>query len=155
MLHLVCSSCVVYFSKHILILEKNNLNAPEVYDVMLSLRSQILNRKNDNFFGIAVTTRLPNLTRKESDIFKSDALNTYKRGLEYLEKWFDYENSPFKLFSCLKLSELPKLTDLLDLAKLIKVHVNGDELYDELNFIKLIPNDILNNTELTSSEKYG
>ncbi|CAI6348699.1 unnamed protein product [Macrosiphum euphorbiae] len=142
------------FQKHILILEKNNLNAPEVYDVMLSLRSQILNRKNDNFFGIAVTTRLPNLTSKENDAFKSDALHTYKRALEYLEKWFDYENSPFKMFSCLKLSELPKLTDLLDLAKLIKVHVNGDELYEELNLIKLLPNDILNNTEFTSSEKW-
>ncbi|CAI6376218.1 unnamed protein product [Macrosiphum euphorbiae] len=121
---------------------------------MLSLRSQILNRKNDNFFGIAVTTRLPNLTSKENDAFKSDALHTYKRALEYLEKWFDYENSPFKMFSCLKLSELPKLTDLLDLAKLIKVHVNGDELYEELNLIKLLPNDILNNTEFTSSEKW-
>jgi hypothetical protein len=86
MLHLVCSSCVIYFQKHILILEKNNLNAPVVYDVMLSLRSQILNRKNDNLFGIAVTTRLLNLTIKENDVFKSDALNTYKRGLEYLEK---------------------------------------------------------------------
>jgi len=121
---LTLSECYIWFvhhvlsifQKHILILEKNNLNAPEVYDVMLSLRSQILNRKNDNFFRIAVTTRLPNLTSKESDIFKSDALNTYKRGLEYLKKWFDYEHSPFKLISCLKLSELPKLTDLLDLA---------------------------------------
>ncbi|XP_060855011.1 uncharacterized protein LOC132932654 [Metopolophium dirhodum] len=91
---------------------------------------------------------------KENDAFKSDALHTYKRALEYLEKWFDYENSPFKMFSCLKLSELPKLTDLLDLAKLIKVHVNGDELYEELNLIKLLPNDILNNTEFTSSEKW-
>lgn len=36
------------------------------------------------------------------------------------------------MFSSLKLSELPKLTDLLDLAKLIKVHVNGDGLYEEL-----------------------
>lgn len=73
------------FQKHILILEKNNLNTPEVHDVMLSLRSLILNRKNDNFFGIAVTTRLPNLTSKENDVFKSDTLNTYKRGLEYLK----------------------------------------------------------------------
>jgi hypothetical protein len=36
------------------------------------------------------------------------------------------------MFSCLKLSELPKLTDLLDLAKLIKVHDNGDKLYEGL-----------------------
>lgn len=35
---------------------------------------------------------------------RSDALNSYKRGLEYLEKWFNYENSPFQLFLCLKLS---------------------------------------------------
>jgi len=127
------------FQKHILILEKNNLNAPEVYDVMLSLRSQILNRKNDNFFGIPVITRLSNFTSKENDVFKSDALNTYKRGLEYLEKWFVYENLPFKI---------------LDLAKLIKVHVNGDKLYEELNLIEFLPNDILNNPEFTSSEKF-
>ncbi|XP_025191152.1 uncharacterized protein LOC112591523 [Melanaphis sacchari] len=135
--------------------QKNELSEQlTLRECYICLRSQILNRKNDNFFGIAVTTRLPNLTSKENDAFKSDALHTYKRALEYLEKWFDYENSPFKMFSCLKLSELPKLTDLLDLAKLIKVHVNGDELYEELNLIKLLPNDILNNTEFTSSEKW-
>lgn len=45
------------------------------------------------------------------------------------------------------LSELPKLSDLLDLVKLIKVHVNGDELYEELNLITLLTNDIINNTK--------
>jgi len=44
---------------------------------------------------------------------------------------------------------------ILDLAKYIKVHVNGDdELYEELNLIKLLPkNDNINKTEFTSSEK--
>lgn len=49
---------------------------------------------------------------------------------------------------------MPKLTYLLDLAKLIKIHINVDKLYEELNLIKLLPNDILNNTEFTSSEKW-
>lgn len=44
---------------------------------------------------------------------------------------------------------------ILDLAKCIKVHVNGDdELYEEQNLIKLLPkNDNINKTEFTSSEK--
>lgn len=57
------------FQKHILILEKNNLNAPEVYDV-INVKFRISNRKNDRFFGIAVTTQM-------LLVYKSDALNTY------------------------------------------------------------------------------
>lgn len=49
---------------------------------------------------------------------------------------------------------MSKLTDLVDLAKLIKFCVNEDELYEELNLIKLLLNDIINNKEFTSSEKW-
>lgn len=91
------------FQKSILVLEKNNLNATDVFDIMNDLRNQILNRKNDEFFGIAVTTRLNSLTLNEKNEFKTSALNTYERALDYLDKWFNFESSPFKLFTCLKL----------------------------------------------------
>lgn len=52
---------------------------------MFSLKSQILNCQNNHFMRFTVIIRLPNLTSKENDIFKSDALNTYRRVLEYLE----------------------------------------------------------------------
>lgn len=45
--------------------------------------------------------------------------------------------------------KLPKIIDLFNLAKSIELLVNGNEL-DKV----IIPNDILNNTKLTSSKKW-
>lgn len=87
------------FQKSILMLEKKNLDATDVFDIMNGLRNQNLKRKNDEFFGITVTTRLNGLTSMEKNEFKTSALDSYQRAIDYLEKWFDFENSPFKLFT--------------------------------------------------------
>jgi len=51
--------------------------------------------------------------------------------LDYLDKWFNFESSPFKLFTCLKLNKIPSIIELLNLAKCIRVQVDENELYDE------------------------
>jgi hypothetical protein len=107
------------------------------------------------FFGITVTTRLNGLTLTEKNEFKTSALLTYQRAIDYLEKWFNFESSPFKLFTCLKLhNKIPSIMELSILAKCIGIQVNENELYDEINLLKLMPDNVLNNCELTSSEKW-
>lgn len=120
---------------------------------MLSLRFSILNHQNVNFFENTVITRFPNLTSKENDVFKSDNFNIYKHALKYLGILFDYGNSPFKLLSCFKLCELPKIIDLFNLAKSNDNRINRDKLYEAMNFIKLLPNDILNKNLLVRNNK--
>lgn len=160
---LTLSECYIWFVHHILsvfqksilMLEKKNLNATDVFDIMNDLRNQISNRKNDEFFGITVTTTLNGLTLTEKNEFKTSALLTYQRAIDYLEKWFNFESSPFKLFTCLKLhNKIPSIMELSILAKCIGIQVNENELYDEINLLKLMPDNVLNNCELTSSEKW-
>ncbi|KAL4099097.1 hypothetical protein QTP88_023584 [Uroleucon formosanum] len=130
---LTLSECYIWFVHHILsvfqksilMLEKKNLNATDVFDIMNDLRNQISNRKNDEFFGITVTTRLNGLTLTEKNEFKTSALLTYQRAIDYLEKWFNFESSPFKLFTCLKLhNKIPSIMELSILAKCIGIQVN-------------------------------
>lgn len=76
---------------------------------MQNLRDEIIKRRNDNFFGFNVNQGLEFLKSTGKNEF-GEALEVYKRALEYLEIWFDYKSSPFKLFSSVNLkNKLPKL----------------------------------------------
>lgn len=55
-------------------------------------------------FGITVTIRLNGLTSMEKNEFNTCALNFYQRAIDYLDKWFNFESTPFKLFTCLQMN---------------------------------------------------
>jgi hypothetical protein len=73
---------------------------------------------------------LKNLQAHETEKFKTDA--------QYLTQWFDYENSPFRLFAALKLNDnIPTIQELIHVAEIVGVNVNDDdELYDKLRTLR-------------------
>jgi hypothetical protein len=84
---------------------------------------------------------LKNLQAHEIDKFKADALDVYKRAIQYLTQWFDFENSPFRLFAALKLNDnFPTIQELMHVAEIVGVKVNFDELYDELRTLRTASN---------------
>lgn len=61
---------------------------------MAKLRKQLIDRPGDMFFGARATQALEILPGGQAA--KLDFVNVYDRALAYLEKWFEFENSPFK-----------------------------------------------------------
>ncbi|KAH7968417.1 hypothetical protein HPB52_008288 [Rhipicephalus sanguineus] len=66
---------------------------------MTKLRKQLINRRDAMFFGVKANLGLEILPGGQ--VAKLDFLNG--RALAYLEKWFDFENSPFKMLAELDL----------------------------------------------------
>ena len=75
------------------------------------------------FFGSFVKQALPFLSPEHKKQFELEATGVYSRAIEYLEQWFDFENSISKKLECLNMDKLPSLDDILDLAKILAVEV--------------------------------
>jgi hAT family C-terminal dimerisation region len=126
-------------------LEAEGTQVTEVYDIMEQVRSCLKSRIEDGFFGMTVNTCLPLLPVEKQRSFKTDALNVYQRAVDYLEKWFRYEDSPLKNCRILSLdndftfNELVKLISDLGIKIKNKVDdVTGDGLYNEYNLLKKV-----------------
>lgn len=72
-----------------------------------------------------------------------------------MEKWFDYKSSPFKLFSKIKLNnKIPEITDLINISTLFNLNIHGDDLYDELGRFSSVCSTFINDSSLSSAEKW-
>ncbi|KAH7970084.1 hypothetical protein HPB52_024054 [Rhipicephalus sanguineus] len=72
-------------------------------------------------------------------VAKLEFLNVYDRALAYLEKWFDFENSPFKMLAELDLRKgAPTTLVVINAGNLFgsDFQEEGDELYSELCLLK-------------------
>ncbi|XP_037504964.1 uncharacterized protein LOC119381046 [Rhipicephalus sanguineus] len=130
-------SFLAMFHSAILTLEKSHLEPTELYAVMTKLRKQLINRRDDMFFGVKANLGLEILPGGQ--VAKLEFLNVYDRALAYLEKWFDFENSPFKMLAELDLRKgAPTTLVVINAGNLfgIDFQEEGDELYSELCLLK-------------------
>ena len=58
---------------------------------MEKICTELIDRKNDQFFGFAVNNNFKHMTDNQVLSFKKDALNVYDRAIAYLDKWFDFK----------------------------------------------------------------
>lgn len=140
-LHLLClHSIMAIFQKSISILEKDSTNATELFDLMSDVRSQLIDRAKDEFFGYLVNRALSHLPREAQEKFRNEAKTMYNWAVAYLEKWFSFKDSPFKSFSCLNFKEVPAFHDLMKLQDLLKLSaaivMDGDDLYREFCLLR-------------------
>ncbi|KAH8026423.1 hypothetical protein HPB51_020407 [Rhipicephalus microplus] len=104
---------------------------------MIKLRKQLINRRDDMFFGVKANLGL--VVLPGGQVAKLDFANVYDRALVYLEKWFDFENSPFKMLAELDLrSAAPTSLMVINAGNLfgIDFQEEGGELYSELRLLK-------------------
>jgi len=145
--NLTIKECYIYFAHNfmrqfhntILKLESGSIHSVDVYGIMNVLRENLKMRISDAFFGMEVSNALQYLLPNETLHFKENALNVYKQSLEYLEKWFDYENSCFKFFMPLNLSEDITIESIIKVAKVVDVKIDnnsGDLLYNEVSKLR-------------------
>lgn len=139
--HLSFAECYVHFvhhfmglmNQHILQLENKSITCSELHDIMLSLKNKLERRLEDQFFSSKVNTSLEFLGAYKKQKFITEAKKVYIRAIEYLVKFYNFENNPFQYFAVLNLkNENVKYQDFLDAAKYINVKLDSDKLYDEI-----------------------
>jgi hypothetical protein len=56
----------------------------------------------------------------------------YKRAIQYLTQWFNYENLPFRLFAALKLNDnIATIQEQMHVVEITGMKMNFDGLYDK------------------------
>lgn len=79
------------------------------------------------------------LSASEQDQLKNQFNDVYKRTIEYIDKYYDFENSVFKLFSKFDLKNAIIYEDAIEAVNsLCLKNVDEDRLYDEINKLKQI-----------------
>ncbi|CAG5038746.1 unnamed protein product [Parnassius apollo] len=124
------------FQEVLLLLENNDTLAFSLHNIMTQFRDTIVKKNYDEHFGMKVRMSMNKkyLSDEETQEFKKLALIAYQRAVAYLEKWFQFENSVFRSFSCLDLERgLPTLDQLIELWTLTRSNDTPPEaLYSEL-----------------------
>lgn len=121
---------------HILKLESNYVTSLELHNIMLDLKEQIEERLKDQFFGSKISWALKYLTPFEKQTFVKEASLVYQRTLDYLNRYYNFENSPFKYFKCFNIKKNIEYAQVLEAKDAIKINVDKDELYSELLILK-------------------
>ncbi|XP_068098211.1 zinc finger protein 862-like [Hyperolius riggenbachi] len=149
-------SFMAFFSRSIKTLEKDSLTSPELYSVMLDVQKQLQNRREDHFFGFRVNLDLPKLPNEQQRAFKKEALRCFDRALEYLERWFSFEMSPFKSFSCFDFMSIPTLDDITKACEVLQMNERAcsEDLYREFCLLKTAMPAIMQMEDLSCSEKW-
>lgn len=141
--NITAQECYLYFVDHflnlfvkrILLLERNNIVCSELHKIMEGLLFDLTNRKNDKFFGHKATYGLKKLQPHDINKCENDFLRVYTRAIEYLQKWYDFDNPPFRIFNFINLEDSVDYNTLIEMSKSLHVDVNHDELYDEVQIL--------------------
>ncbi|KAH1177234.1 hypothetical protein KIL84_010936 [Mauremys mutica] len=80
-----------HFKQSFSILEKDSTNATKLFNLMLDVRSQLIDKAKDEFFTYQMNRALPDLSRKAQEKFRNEAKTMYNRAVAYLERWFSFE----------------------------------------------------------------
>ena len=125
------------FQESIKKLEDNATQSPEVYNIMFNLKSKMIDRLNDGFYGFRVNQCIPKLQKREQVQFKAEANRVFQRIISYLEKWFDYEGSVYKHIQIFNLHRIElSFDEFTKTAFLFQIKINGDEMYDEFCLLR-------------------
>lgn len=131
-------NCLPVFQTAILSLERSNLVAVEVFDILSAVRDKLLKRQADKFFGFHVGKAMKKLPAQQSKKLESQFLAFYKKALTYLDQWFDFsETNYMNKIRCLNLKQPLIFDDLLSVVESLKLQasVSIDELYEEYSAI--------------------
>lgn len=113
---------------------------------MVNLKHKLEKRIEDNFFGSKVKNHIKNFSKTKRNEFQRNALNVYERSLIYINKYYDFENSPMETFGHLNILKRDlKFKNVLKIGNVLNLELDEDKLYDEINTV----NEILQNIRKT------
>jgi hypothetical protein len=131
------------FQETLLELESKSTTSCDLYKIMTRFRNTVQNRHNDNFFGMKVKLAmrknyLPELSLRK---FTSECMIMYSRAIAYIQKWYDFERSPYRALQSLGLStedRPPSLDDVLDVWASLRSDSPPDNLLDEVSALSTV-----------------
>lgn len=96
------------FDASIRVLESDSATLVDVYTVMNRLRSQLMSRRTDKFYGSKAKQTLRNLLPNQQEQFRSLVDRFFEKAVLYLEERFDFNCEMLSNIGCLSLKEAPK-----------------------------------------------
>ena len=131
------------FQEIILKMEGKSVTSCDLFAIMDQFRKALTNKVDDNFFGMKVKMAIWKnyLPQPAVEKFKCEALAVYRRAIDYLQKWFKFDNSPYRHFSALSIhsaSKPPTLDDILEIwmQTPLKEKAPPDSLHDEVKALE-------------------
>ena len=120
----------------ILMFEKNhNINYSLYNNCMDELKGKIKNRIALKFFGGNINNLLEKHSSNSISNFEKNCISVYQKAIDYLEKWFDYENSIFKKLNNLNLDYQLDYCKANELAKDLSIKIDNSNLFDEITIL--------------------
>lgn len=143
---LTLPECYLYFIHsimslfHTLIakLESSTVTIIDLHSTLCCFRDSLKSRINEKFFGLKVNQALSHLKKNEKDSFEQNATIFLSACISYFEKWYNFKDSPFQYFSNLCPSKLESFQDIIKVAEILKLQIDGDQLYEEYIMLKTI-----------------
>ena len=143
------------FHKTIKTIEQKSINASNLFDLMFKLKTQLENRLKYEFFGSIVNTNIKEFDEGVREDFTENAKIAYQRAIDYLNRNFDFNNSPFKLFSALNLDDELVFQKLVEISELLNIQIDQDSIFDEItSFNALLKQLDTKDIELDCIAKY-
>lgn len=98
------------------------------------------------------------LNEVDRNKFRSKALVAYEKAEDYLKKWFDYENSPFKAFKNVNVEKVTATYEnFLEISKAVGVEddFDKDDLYEEIRDLQKTLEAIKNQAASSNSPTFS
>lgn len=135
-------------------LENENDTSLDVHRVMSRLRSQLISRRSDKFYGSKTRQAFRKLSAREQTEFVGLADSFFEKGVQYLEANFDFDDPIMSNSTCLRLSAPMEWNALEELVeKLALKDIDVDKLHQEYTVL----NDVFESIpeELAPDKKWA
>jgi len=143
-------NCLPVFQNAILKLERDDLIAVEVYEIMVSVRDKLEQRQADHFFGFEVGKAIKKMPAQQARKIESEFLGFYRKAVVYLEQWFDFsDNNYLCKIKCLSLNQPFTFDSLVSVVESLHLDltISMDELYEEYSSVSQHLQSICTDTE--------
>lgn len=110
----------------------------ELFDIMEKLRTSLIEKESQEFYGHIARTELRNSCNDEGvRRFKTDAKNLFYIAINYLEKWFNFDENKFVCLRPIRLLEEPLFSDLTKIVDTFNIKsIDEDLLFEEFTLLK-------------------
>lgn len=136
----------------ILILEKKSVTAAELHPIMTTVKEKLESRLHDEFYGAKIMRNMKFLRPSEQDQLKKEANEVYKRTLEYIQKYYDFKDFVFKIFSKFNLTSAVSYEDAVKAVESLGLkNVDEDKLYDETHKLNQVFPEFIKSKDSTLS----
>ncbi|KAJ8346710.1 hypothetical protein SKAU_G00281110 [Synaphobranchus kaupii] len=119
-------------------LENESATLLDAHGVMSRLRSQLISRRADRFYGSKTKQAFRKLSAREQTEFATLANRFFEKAVLYLEANFDFEGPVMANASCLRLSGPMEWDALQRLADKLALGIDEDKLYQDYTVLNAV-----------------